>query len=84
MDRPDRIRWVIGGIRFALEGRIVAGHPLTFRGLNVLLEMVYDILAARDIDRESWVGCGPVTMLVARAVHAVQDSEGAIFRRYDG
>ena len=65
----------------AVEGRIISGYPLTFRGLNVLLEMIYDILAARDIEQGQIDAHGPVTMLVARAAKAVECCEGELYRK---
>ena len=63
----------------ALEGQIIAGYPATFRGLIELLEMTYAILAARDLDRSSLRGCGPVTMLVAQAVLSLENCSGEIY-----
>ena len=63
----------------ALEGQIMPRVPLTFRGLQALLEMVYDILAVRDIDEYSAGGCGPVTALVAKAFRAVEGGAGTIY-----
>ena len=65
----------------ALEGKIVTGFPVTFAGLTQLLEMTYALLAARDFDRDSLAGCGPVAMLVARAAYAVSYCSGEINSR---
>ncbi len=62
----------------ALEGRIARYVPTTFLGLGSVLRMAHTIMSARDVDRDSYVAHGPASLLVARAIAAIDCEDGMI------
>ncbi len=62
----------------ALEGRIARYVPTTFPGLGSVLRMAHTIMSARDVDRDSYVAHGPASLLVARAIAAIDCEDGMI------
>ncbi len=58
----------------ALEGRIARYVPTTFLGLGSVLRMAHTIMSARD----SYVAHGPASLLVARAIAAIDYEDGMI------
>ena len=64
----------------ALEGQIVRCTPTTFFGLGSILQMAHTILSARNADPDCYTGDGPVAMLIARAISAVDHEDGVIGR----
>jgi hypothetical protein len=64
----------------ALEGQIARHTPLTFVGLVKVLHMAHTIMSARDGYPDSFIGSGPATMLIARAIDAIDHEDGVIGR----
>ena len=64
----------------ALEGQIVRCTPRTFLGLVRVLHMAHTIMSARDAHPDGYTGDGPATMLIARAIDAVDHEDGLIGR----
>ncbi len=62
----------------ALEGQIVRYTPTTFLGLVKVLQMAHMIMSARDAEPDSYIGEGPATILIRRAIDAVDHENGLI------
>ena len=63
-----------------LEGQIVRCTPCTYYGLFKVLHMAHMIMSARDANPDCYTGDGPVTMLIMRAIYAVDHQDGVIGR----
>ena len=62
----------------AFEGQIARYTPTTFRGLGSILGMVHTILSVRDVNDDLYMAHGPATILVARAIAAIDRVDGMI------
>ena len=60
------------------EGQMSRCTPVGFRGLINVLTMAADILAARAIEEDGYLGSGDAFGLVACALRAVDSREGEI------
>ncbi len=68
----------------ALEGQILRCEPATFLGLIKVLKMAHMIMSGRDGDRDCFVTGGPATLLIARAIDAIDHLDGVIGRTETG
>ena len=68
----------------ALEGRIVWCTPRTFLVLVKVLKMAHKIMSDRDANPDCYTGDGPVAMLIARAIGAIDREDGLICRTDTG
>ncbi len=55
----------------SIEGQLCHTYPITLSGCQLVLEIVYEILAAREIDRVSWLVDSPAAKLASNVRHAL-------------